>query len=353
MLFTRLILFARSVEASNVKYALHYGTNLTDDAAGHANVAQRSEMESLARAISDSDCEVVSLQHEFGIWGGVNLMYFLQCIDKPIVTTIHTTHEHGIETKTEVEILGELVRKSVRVVVLTKLSKQTLLKVYGCDPDKVVVIPHGIPEIPYSAPPPKWCSNPMTEVCHLVSLGFFSPSKGYENILTALARLKKKGMRFSYVIGGEPQPQFKGQRAYRDRIFRLVQELEIADSVSILERFLSLQEQIDLIQMAHAGISAYQYVNQASSGVVPLVLGAGRPVICTPFEYAQAKCREPVYIVLTEGFDADALERAFHRFWNQTPSLVPTSKRIFDYTRAWLWSAVAREYSDQFRVALT
>ena len=339
-------------DAQNVKYALHYGTNFSADVAGHANVTQKSEMESLARSISASDCDVVSLQHEFGIWGEMNLAYFLQSLNKPIVTTIHTTEEHGGPSRSEVEILGELVRRSARVVVLSKLSKQTFLRVYQCDPDKVAVIPHGIPDIPYSAPPAEWCSNPEREVCNFVSLGFFNAAKGFETTLAALARIKKKGMRFSYVIAGGQQPQFGAQSAYRDRISRLIQELDLSDCVHIHDQFLSRQDQINLIQAAHAGIFAYQYVGQASSGVVPLVLGAGRPAICTSFEYARAKCREPVYIVLADGFGVDAVERALHRFWNQAASLVPTTKQIYDYTRAWVWSEVAREYGHQFRVAL-
>ena len=83
-----------------------------------------------------------------------------------------------------------------------------------------------------------------------------------------------------------------------------------------------------------------------------MVLGAGRPVISTPFEYAQAKCREPLYVVLADGFDADALERALHRFWNQAASLIATTGRICAYTRPWLWSAVARGNDKQFRLAL-
>ncbi len=339
-------------EIRNVNYALHYGANLSGDVAAHANAGAPAELENLARTVSDSDCDVVSLQYEFGIWGGKNLLDFLRCLDKPIVSTLHTTYETDVGRGPLNELLVELMRRSARVVVLSKLSKQTAIRLYGREPDKVVVIPHGIPAIPYSAPSPAWCANPLTEVCNFISLGFFNPSKGFEIVLTALSRLKKKGMRFSYIIAGGPQPQFDQQRGYRDDIFRLVQKLELADSVFIHDRFLSKPEQINLIQAAHAGIFAYQDPEQASSGTVPMVLGAGRPVICTPFQYAQAKSREPVYIVLADGFDVDAVERALLRFWRQAASLTPTSKRIYDYTRAWLWSAAGWEYDNLFRAAM-
>lgn len=79
---------------SQRKYVLHYGKNLTYDTVSHADASYRHNLRRLARAISDSDCEVVSLQHEFGIWGGKNgehIVDFLEEITKPVVSTFHTT----------------------------------------------------------------------------------------------------------------------------------------------------------------------------------------------------------------------------------------------------------------------
>lgn len=122
--------------------------------------------------------------------------------------------------------------------------------------------------------------------------------------------------------------------------------------MQIREKFFALAEQTALIQNCHAGIVAYQDVTHASSGIIPLVLTAGRPVICTPFEYARAKRNEISEIILADDFGADALQRAILEFWMTRERYLNATKSIHEYAKRWHWNVAAKRYLDEFRRVL-
>ena len=77
---------------------------------------ERDEAESyleVAEQINNSDVDVFNLQHEFGLFGGDNGEYILQFLDeieKPVVTTLHTVLEQFDQ-----ETLTVLKKSSLRV----------------------------------------------------------------------------------------------------------------------------------------------------------------------------------------------------------------------------------------------
>src|SRR2546430_1387451 len=63
-------LISATADLEHIRYGLHYGDPGAVEVRAHANANSAEELVALARLISSSDCDVVSLQHEFGIWGG-------------------------------------------------------------------------------------------------------------------------------------------------------------------------------------------------------------------------------------------------------------------------------------------
>jgi glycosyltransferase involved in cell wall biosynthesis len=339
------------------KFALHYGENLTKDAVYHADVSFPSNLKDLARFISQSNCDVVSLQHKFGIWGGDNGEYildFLNTIQKPIVSTLHTTFKSNNRPSLQGSILRKLAKQSTINFVLSPKSKDTLCSALDIPRDDVTVIPHGVPDIPY-VPLSFIPSNATarTKTWKLCSIGFFRPDKGLEEVLNALSVLKTLGYNFLYVIAGSPQPQFYEQEEYFTRLQELITRLKFIDYVRVEAKFFTRAEQIQLIQDTHVGIFAYQNPDQASSGTIPLVMAAGRPVICTPFEYALAKEFEIGNGVnVANDFSSAAIVEALISFFHLKSNYLQSTERLYAQTRHWKWQTVALSYMAAFERAI-
>src|SRR6266850_2591386 len=210
-------------------------------------------------------------------------------------------------------------------------------------------------ESSFVPPPRPWQSGPSANVPRiplaLVSLGFFRRDKGIESVLVALWMLKRSGLQFSYLIAGEPQRQFVGQEEYLCEIRALVNALDLQDNVTVLDSFLTVSEQLQAIQNCHAGVFAYQDPTHASSGTIPLVLSAGRPVICTPFEYALTKQTELDGITIATGFGPEAIAKTFLTFSRARDDYRCVTELLYRNTRAWTWRLTGTRYLEEFRIA--
>ncbi len=335
------------------RFALHYGQNLTPDTAGDCNVRDFRAVAALAESINASDAEVVCLQHEFGIWGGLNgphLFDFLDALDRPVVSTIHTTFARGAWPAIRLHGLRTLIGRSGTTFVLSESSRRTLCEALAIPTSRIGVLPHGVPAVGL-APPAPLTDEAGTQRWRFCSLGFFRPDKGLDVILEALAALRRDGVRFRYVIAGEAQQQFDGQGDYRDRIVARIEQLGLDRRVKLVPRFLSRDEQMALIGRSHAGLFAYQNPAHASSGPMPMVLAAGTPVVCTPFEFACDKAAAGPGVILAQGFAAADFEAALRRLISTAEDLPGLGEDLYRRTRDWTWPKVGARYDAALRSA--
>jgi len=234
--------------------------------------------------------------------------------------------------------------------VLSPNSKATLCGALGITPDDVSAIPHGVPDIPFVPPPFINLSLPAADqIWRFCSIGFFRPDKGLEQTLSALSYLKRCGLKFKYVIASSSQPQFIEQEKYSIQLQQLIADLELANDVQLDTRFLTRAEQIQVIRESHAGIFAYQCPDQSSSGTIPLVMAAGRPVICTPFEFAIAKKLEiEEGVMVAKDFTATAIAEELRKWCDSAEKYAQRAYDLSMRTRHWNWKSVALEYVNAF-----
>src|SRR5690606_37557030 len=100
-----------------------------------------------ARRVNVSGCDVVLVQHEFGIFGGVAGEYVLRFVENlsiPYVVTLHTVRPKFDEAQAEL-VQGPCDRASAITVFTNSGRRQVLAQ--GFAPARCVeVVPHGAPD---------------------------------------------------------------------------------------------------------------------------------------------------------------------------------------------------------------
>jgi glycosyltransferase involved in cell wall biosynthesis len=251
------------------------------------------EIESYRRAadfLNFSDVDVISLQHEFGIYGGPggsHILALLKDVSIPVVTTLHTVllNPNAVQRG----VMEQLLDYSSRLVVMTKRSRDSLCENYGVAADKVDLIAHGIPD------PPDADQDVLKEQFGIagkpvaLTFGLLSPNKGIEHVLRAIPEIAKTFPDFIYLVLGATHPSLvrsEGER-YRIGLERMARELGIAANVSFYDRFVELDQLTDFIGAADLYITPYLNVEQAVSGTLAYAFGCGQAVISTPYWHAQ------------------------------------------------------------------
>src|ERR671933_119808 len=148
------------------------------------------------RALSRSGAAVISLQHEFGLYGVWRdpledyTPALLRTLDTPIVTTLHTVLP---QPRRDIrEAVRRLCAQSVATVVMVRVGAKILAEDYDVDPARLVTIPHGVPEVrPVDRQRLKRTMrlDGSTVIC---TFGLLSRSKGIETMIRALPAILER-----------------------------------------------------------------------------------------------------------------------------------------------------------------
>src|SRR5665811_1710733 len=99
----------------------------------------------VARALNDCGVDVVSIQHEYGIWGGNDGAYvldFVRALRVPAVATLHTVLRHP--TLSQRRILTELIDASAATVVMSRAAASLLTRAYDVEPTRLELVALGV-----------------------------------------------------------------------------------------------------------------------------------------------------------------------------------------------------------------
>ena len=303
-----------------------------------------------AQYLNMSRVDVVSLQHEYGIFGGPagsHILALLGELRAPIVTTLHTVlKDPGTDQR---EVIGKLADISDRLVVISECAGEFLRGVYGVPAYKIDVIPHGIPDIPFVDPNFHKDQFGVSGKHVLLTFGLLGPSKGIEHVIQALPQVLDRFSNVVYMVVGATHPGVvlqEGER-YRLGLQRLVRELGVDDHVVFINRFVDPDELRDFIGAADIYISPYLCEEQVSSGTLAMAAGAGKATISTPYWYAR-ELLDDQRGVLVPFSDSDALSRAIVNLLEDDAHRHAIRKRAYLFARNMTWSNVAQQYLEAF-----
>jgi glycosyltransferase involved in cell wall biosynthesis len=300
-----------------------------------------------------NNVDLVSLQHEYGIYGGragSHILVLLRELRMPIVTTLHTVlHDPNPDQR---RVLEEVAALSDRLVVMSQRGAKFLHEVYGVLPEKIDLIPHGIPDVPFVDPSFHKDLFGVEGKIVLLSFGLLSANKGIENVIAALPAILARHPNVVYIILGATHPHVLRNEGetYRLSLQWLAQEKGVEGQVIFYNRFVSLEELVEFISAADIYITPYLNAAQIVSGTLAYTIGAGKAVISTPYWYAEEMLaegrgalvpfRDPVALAdeVINLLDHDAHRHAMR-------------KRAYVFGREMIWSQVASRYMESFERA--
>jgi len=300
-----------------------------------------------------SNTDVVSLQHEYGIFGGPSgrhILGLLRDLRMPVVTTLHTIlREPNYEQRCVMEELTEL---SARLVAMSERGKSFLMEIYGIPEQKIDLIAHGIPNVSFVDPNFYKDQFGVEGKDVLLTFGLLAPNKGIEYVLRALPEVIQGFPNLVYLVLGATHPNLLREQgeSYRLSLERLAFDLGIGKHVIFYNRFVELHELTEFIGAADIYITPYLNPAQITSGTLAYAFGCGQAVISTPYWHAEELLADNRG-VLVPFADSAAIAREICNLLGDEPRRHAMRKRAYLLGREMIWSHVALLYMQSFQRA--
>jgi glycosyltransferase involved in cell wall biosynthesis len=300
-----------------------------------------------------TDVDVVCVEHEFGIFGGPagsHVLALLRELRMPIVTTLHTIlREPNPEQRL---VMRDLIRRSTRLVVMAERGREFLLNVYQAPANKIDLIPHGIPDMPFADPNYFKDEFGVAGKHVLLTFGLLSPNKGIEYALRALPDIIREFPNVVYIVLGQTHPNLLREQgeAHRLSLARLAKDLGVQKHVVFFNRFVELEELMRFIGAADIYLTPYLTEAQITSGTLAYAFGNGNAVVSTPYWHA-AELLGGERGRLVPFRDAKAIAVAVVELLRDEALRHSMRKNAYKLGRDMVWSRVAQLYVKSFEQA--
>lgn len=294
--------------------------------------------------------DVISVQHEYGIFGGKagsHLLPLLRELRMPIVTTLHTIL--AAPNLHQRRVMDEITSLSDRLVVMTAGGADLLREVHGVDEDKIDVIPHGIPNIPFAGSKNRIGVEGRPVI---LTFGLLSPDKGIETVIDALPEIISHYPDAVYIVLGATHPHIieRHGETYRLMLEDRAKRLHVDGNVIFHNRFVSLAELSEFLAATDIYITPYLNPEQITSGTLAYAVGAGKATISTPYAYARELLADGRG-VLVPWKDPAAVAREIVALLDDPKRRTEMRQLAAEHGRGMLWPSVAHSYLRTFERA--
>ncbi|WP_020595370.1 glycosyltransferase family 4 protein [Spirosoma panaciterrae] len=306
-----------------------------------------------AEFLNSKDVDVVCLQHEYGIFGGSAgnyILTLLRNLTMPIITTFHTILKDPNEE--QLLVLKSIADLSSRVVCMSEKGRDFLINIYEIPADKIDLIPHGIPNMPFVDPHFYKDKFGMEGKQTLLTFGLLSPNKGIENVIRALPRIVAQHPNVVYMVLGATHPHLlkhEGE-AYRDSLKKLAADLGVRDHVRFYNQFVELEDLLEYLGSADIYITPYLNPAQITSGTLSYAFGCGKAVVSTPYWHAEELLADGRGVLVPFG-DSEAIADQITNLLTDEPVRHAMRKKGYLLGREMIWERVIQMYANSFAKA--
>jgi len=299
-----------------------------------------------AEFLNSENVDLVCLQHEYGIFGGKSgshIVELLKHLKMPVITTLHTVlREPNLDQRV---VMHKIATRSERLIVMSQHSSRILQEVFRVPAEKIDLIPHGIPDLPFEQPDLYKNRFSCQGKSVLLTFGLLSPNKGFESVIQAMPNILTRHSNVVYLIAGATHPQVRAREGdrYRFELQALAKKLRVEQQVLFVNRFVAPEEMLALVGSADIYITPYCHEAQAVSGTLAYALGAGKAIISTPYWHA-AEVLDHGRGMLVPFESPAAIARATIALLDDDEARQTMRNRAYLYARPMVWKHVAQSY---------
>lgn len=314
----------------------------------------REDYFAAADFLNQSDVDVVSVQHEYGIYGGEWGEYVLDLyknLQKPIITTFHTVLRNPPDKARR--IMSEIAELSETVIVTIDSAAKLLEKRFGINAERIRVVRHGaaLPERGHNEYAKRFLGLEKRTV--LATFGLISSGKGLEYAIKSLPYLVKERPELLYMVIGETHPEVRRHEgeAYREKLTSLTKRLHLENNVHFVDHYLRDDELSLYLQAMDIYVAPYLGKDQVSSGTITLALGHGRAIVATPSLFAKEELSNNRGL-FCKFADGRSIAECVERILSDVKLRRQLETNAFNYGQEMGWTKVADQYGDILRSAI-
>lgn len=306
-----------------------------------------------AAFLNGEGIDVVSLQHEYGIFGGPaggNVTQLLSRLEMPLVTTLHTVLIEPDAAQRDV--MSQIIDASSKIIVMSQKGREFLQRVHDVPQRKIEVIPHGVPDFPFLESHQAKAKLGFSGRTVLLTFGLLSPNKGIETVIEAMPQIIRSCPDAVYVVLGATHPNVVRDHGevYRDSLMARVHQLGIENHVVFLNQFVDQPTLLEFISMCDVYVTPYLNEAQMTSGTLANSFALGKAIVSTPYWHASELLRDGGGI-LVPFRDSEAIGREVASLFTNDVRRHSLRKRAYAASRSMTWTQSARRYIAVFESA--
>ena len=296
--------------------------------------------------INFSHVDAVSVQHEFGLFGGdggAYLSLLLNRLKAPIITTLHTVIDEpdSVTHKSLVDVCNV----SYKVITMNERGVSMLRDVYNIPAKKIKLIPHGIPDLPFVDSNYYKHKFSLEERRTILTFGLLSRNKGIEVMLKAMPTIVKADPSVMYIILGMTHPNVLKEEGelYRFSLRQMVKDLKLQEHVIFYNRFVDDQELHNFLCAADVYVTPYMNEKQLTSGTLSFAVGAGKAVVSTPY-WAATELLADGRGKLIEFKHSEQIAETIIGILQNDSEFYSLRRQAYEYGRSRTWPKIGQAY---------
>ena len=315
------------------------GPRADDRVAGRIVSDSLDDWKAAAEAINRGGFDAVWVQHEYGIFGGECgelVLDFAERIAAPLIVTFHTVLSNP--SRKQRAILERLVALTAQGMVMSRHARNLLVEMYGADPARLTIIPHGAPARPFCRQAEFKARLGIGPRPVLMTFGLLSPGKGIEAMIAALPAIVERHPEVLYRIVGATHPNLVATQgeAYREKLEALTVELGVTNNVAFEDSFLDTPELLDQLEACDIYVTPYLNLEQATSGTLSYAVALGKAVVSTPYVHARELLSGGIGVLVEPG-SSDALAEAVIGLLDDPQALLALQQATYERGRETTW----------------